>query len=161
MVIGKTLHSIIENAFALKEIEVVHPRLGVACTIDILEECTPIEFKTSRKRIKSSNQIPQSYIEQLQIYMTALQTRCGYLAILNVIDADLKLFRLDMSEMDCAEALEKFRKRKQALEQALEQDNPALLPKLEWQCRTCEYRSKCNGQTSSFASLFTAWNPST
>lgn len=158
MVIGKTLHSIIENAFNFKEVELKHPRLNIQCTIDLLENNIPIEVKTTRKKIESADQIPPSYIEQLLLYMTALETRCGYLAILNVIKADLQLFRFDLNEIDYVETLEKFSRRKQCLEHALKNDTFADLPKLEWQCRTCEYRGRCNGQTSVSTMLSSKWS---
>jgi CRISPR/Cas system-associated exonuclease Cas4 (RecB family) len=141
-IIGKTLHNIIENAFTYTEKEIKN--YGITATIDILEShetAIPIEIKTTRMKINNPQDIPQTYLTQLSYYLAMLDVRCGYLAILNVIDADLKLFLVEIEpELAKREMLGK----KQLLEYALQQKNPYLLPKLEWQCKSCEYREVCN-----------------
>jgi CRISPR-associated protein Cas4 len=141
-VIGKTLHKIIQDAFKYVEVEVEN--YGVKGTIDILEgqqTKIPIEIKTTRKKIENEKDIPPTYLTQLAYYLTLLNTHVGYLVILNVINADLKIFTV---EINLEETKKQLLGKKQLLEYALQHENPMILPKLEWQCLTCEFRSACN-----------------
>jgi CRISPR/Cas system-associated exonuclease Cas4 (RecB family) len=141
-IIGKTLHQIIQNAFAYVEQEVEN--YGIKGTVDILEgheTKIPIEIKTTRRKIQNIKDIPQTYLTQLSYYLVLLDVRVGYLAILNVVDADLKLY---IVEIDIEEAKKEMLGKKALLEYALEQNNPYILPKLDWMCSSCEYKGMCN-----------------
>jgi CRISPR/Cas system-associated exonuclease Cas4 (RecB family) len=140
-IIGKTLHQIIQNAFAYTEQEIEN--YGIKGTVDILEgheTKIPIEIKTTRKKIQNIKDIPPTYLTQLSYYLVLLNCRVGYLAILNVVDADLKLY---VVEIDLEEAKKEMLGKKTLLEYALFNNNPYILPKIEWMCPSCEYRSVC------------------
>jgi CRISPR-associated protein Cas4 len=141
-IIGKTLHQIIQNAFAYVEQEIEN--YGIKGTVDILEgheAKIPIEIKTTRKKIQNIKDIPQTYLTQLAYYLVLLNTHIGYLAILNIVEADLKLY---VVEINIEEVKKEMLGKKALLEYALQNSNPYILPKLEWMCPTCEYRSVCN-----------------
>jgi CRISPR-associated protein Cas4 len=140
-IIGKTLHKIIQDVFKYVEVEIEN--YGIKGTVDILEgnQKTPIEIKTTRKKIETTQDIPTVYLTQLAYYLTLLDTHVGYLVILNVINADLKIFTV---EINLQETKKELLGKKQLLEYALNQENYSILPKLEWMCKTCEFRSVCN-----------------
>jgi len=147
MVIGKTLHNIIEESFQYVEKEVLWNN-EVVCTVDILENGYPIEIKTTRKTIRSPEEIPRTYIEQLQMAMLAVDKPKGYLAILNVRTADLKVWRFEWESENEKEAVNNyFLEKLRLLKKAIELKTPNLLPTLDWQCPSCEYRNICKALT--------------
>jgi hypothetical protein len=141
-IIEKTLQIIMEDTLKFRRKVIMHPKLKIACNIKIASN-VPIEFKTIRKNINDFKEIPRSHIEQLQLYMTAMETQFGSLLILNVVNADLQFYSFYLSETDYVKAVKKFWERKNFLKQALESRDYTILPKLEYQCETCESKTRC------------------
>ena len=143
MVIGKTLHRLIEEAFEYVEQEILW-RNEVVCTVDILRNGCPIEIKTTRKTIRTADEIPPTYVEQLQLAMIALDSPKGYLAVLNVASAELNVWRFEWeNETEKQRVTEYFTRKLELLKKAVELRTPNLLPTLDWMCPTCEYRNVC------------------
>lgn len=147
-VIGKTLHRIIERGFKYKEVEM--EKDGILGTVDIVTlfggRRLVIEIKTTRKFITSPQDIPQSYVEQLKMAIIMAGTDEGLLAILNIITAKIQVWVLRMTEAEKSAFWQEILSRKSLLERAVAERNPLLLPKLQWQCKNCEYRSICEGK---------------
>jgi len=143
MVIGKTLHKIVQEVFKYVEVEV--EKYGVKGTIDILEneKKVPIEIKTTRRKIEAVEDIPAVYLTQLSYYLVLLDVHVGYLVILDIVNADLKMY---LVEIDLEQVKSEMLGKKQLLEYAINQDNFHILPKLDWMCRQCEFRGVCNGR---------------
>ena len=140
--IGKGLHYLYEVLKDyVKEAE-IH-RYGVVGHIDMLGEY-PVELKTSRKNIKSIEDIPENYLRQIGYYCLLTDKTIGYLIHIYIVKPSIKIFKLDYSQV-----IEKYKaeffERLEKLKKALENDDPSILENTNynWECDNCPFRNIC------------------
>ena len=166
--VGKVLHAFVLQTIERKDVDHPHPdihrtdagsehsdRLGVLFSPDSLHEGVIRELKTSRSFYEpKDHEDLRIYIEQLLVYMAAKgHTRSQlWILYLNFRDEDRKTspafraYDISLSEADLEQITVYLRERAAALKQAIETNNPDLLPLCrEWKCgrANCEWYDKC------------------
>jgi hypothetical protein len=119
---------------------------GVHYSIDIFDGF-PIEFKTTRAKVA----ISEHWLRQLIYYMLATNSKIGLLQVQRITprgENPFPAYLVRFNENQRAEWLEDYRVRANKFKEALEKQNPALLPiyrgEKEWVCRECPYRKVCD-----------------
>jgi hypothetical protein len=145
----ETLQKLNGSGVAEKEVEFE----GVKCTIDILDNGVPIEFKTTRAK----NAISEHWIRQLIFYMLAVNSPFGILQIQRIMPSKGKqteeenLFPAYLIELNLEQRtswLADFRQRKDKFLSGLISSDPARVPVYrgegDWLCTECQYKNQCN-----------------
>lgn len=142
-----------EEAVVEKEIEFE----GVKCTIDILENGVPIEFKTTR----AANAIPEHWIRQLIFYMLALNSNKGILQIQRILPAKLGKKRseqevenlfpayiIELGDKEREAWLKDFRERKSKFFESYQREDitsaPIFRGEGNWLCMDCPAKEMCD-----------------
>jgi hypothetical protein len=148
---GARRHEALESMYgAVAEKEVVFE--GVHCTLDLLDNGIPIEFKTTR----AAKAISPHYIRQLVYYMLALRSSVGLLQVQRINHPRARdtqwnpfpAYGVCLTEQQRKAWLEDFRRRRDEFNGALQAKDPSLAPIYrgdgEWICRECTYRAECD-----------------
>jgi len=139
--IGRAMHGVMEENFESTEVE---RTFGPAVShIDVIYETQPIEFKTTRKRIKSYTDIPDVWIKQVKLECVFTNSKVGWLVILEIIPALITVWKLDLTYDDLSRTGSTYLEYIERLQAAIEDKNPHLLEPLRWQCKGCTYRNNC------------------
>ena len=160
--IGKILHMLVLSAmrgstdFTESDTK-VGEQLGIQYSIDHIEEGNPVELKTHRgQREPKPGRIQEEfthYLDQLAIYMVMENKLVGELWVLfiNLLNEagktfpEVRCYRVEMTEEQFYEVERQVVATREALEDAIEQDDPRGLEHcISWLCSTnCAYWSQC------------------
>ena len=131
---------------------------GINITPDFLPSYTeggpPGELKSTRMKPPTSIEtinLPESWVEQIMGYCKASKVTEYDLAVMHIIPADLKTYRLsfDQEEIDSFWTEYVLERRNYYLEAvALLQQPTAFQWCKEWECKNCRYRLRCDVQAS-------------
>jgi len=149
--IGKALHIALEGNFESKEVvrEIKNPTKGLPdyqTHIDVVEGKEPIEFKTTRKKIRTEKDLAPTWIKQLTYECVFSNSKVGWLCVLEVITALVTVWKLELEANDLELARIELMKKFQLIEWAIRDENPHLLEipnSLRWMCRDCLYKVDC------------------
>ena len=108
-----------------------------------------IEVKSTRARTRDPQEM-KHWVDQLKGYCALGRAREGVLVALHLMGdyrnrkAELKVHRFEFDEEELEEMREYLRKRREALERALESgEAPPPEPSYKWECNYCPYRELC------------------
>ncbi len=149
----ETLQKLYGQGVMEKEVEFE----GVKCTIDILDNGTPIEFKTTRAKLA----ISEHWIRQLIFYMIAVNSNKGILQIQRIMPSKrakrkkeqeeenlFPAFVIELNEEQREKWHEDFKERKDRFLSAYQSKDPSKAPifrgENNWVCLECPYRAECD-----------------
>jgi len=145
----ETLQKLNGSGVTEKEVEFE----GVKCTIDVLDNGTPIEFKTTRAK----NAISEHWIRQLIFYMLSVNSSFGVLQIQRIMpgrgkqNEEENLFPAYLVELNAeqrAKWLADFRQKREIVLSGLLSHDPSKAPVYRgegnWVCLECPYKTQCN-----------------
>lgn len=145
MLSGTGFHQLFAKAISSEEfIEQFLEFEGIVGKVDIYEDM-PTELKTTGSMPSDVVSQRPGYIDQLGMYCTMANRTEGRLLIYRRSyygqEAELRAYDVEFSDPG-AIASEMFRRR-DALREAIEQENPASLPRCEWLTIGCDYSDIC------------------
>lgn len=147
-VVGKAHHSALQVLRGhLSEMRV--KKYGVSGTIDLFKD-VPIEIKSTRKNVESVSDISPLYLRQLAYYGVMMGSLAGKLAILNIIQANFRVFDVAYSEDEFDRNSEEFFGRRDLLLKAVRENNVSIIPppppEEKWQCKDCRKGKFCQAE---------------
>ncbi len=103
-----------------------------------------VEVK-STKNIAFQQRPSHSHIMQLQFYMYVSNIHSGVLLYVDKNNLLTKSFDIEYDEETGKQIIERFRRLHASLKNnSLPADEAKLLDEMQWMCRFCEYRDKCD-----------------
>ena len=103
-----------------------------------------IEVKSS-KNIFYQNEPSHSHVMQLQLYMYATGEHTGVVLYVDKSNLQTKAFEVEYNEATALQIIERFKRLHAALQNnTLPADEAKLARELNWLCRFCEYKDKCD-----------------
>lgn len=146
----ETLQKLYGRGVAEKEVQFE----GVKCTIDILDNGIPIEFKTTR----AATAISEHWIRQLIFYMLAVESGKGILQIQRIMPSKMRkreeqanLFPAYVIQLDQKGRefwFRNFRERKSAFFEAHRSKDllraPIYRGENKWLCFDCSFKAECD-----------------
>lgn len=103
-----------------------------------------VEVK-STKNIKYQNEPSHSHVMQLQLYMHATNVHSGVVLYVDKSSLQTRAFEIEYSEATALQIIERFKRLHKTLkENELPPEEAKLARELNWLCRFCEYRDKCD-----------------
>jgi len=139
--IGKAMHNIMEKNFEISEKEFTFG--GAVCHIDVLFESEPIEFKTTRKTVKTKEDFADTWIKQLALECVFANSKVGWLCILEIIPALITVWKFEFSYDDLAKYGGAYLDFLERCKKAIKDKNPYLLVPLSWFSKGCTYVESC------------------
>lgn len=142
LLIGTLAHIALHKNFDAQE--KIFDLDGMDVTIDaILSQVNiehPIESKTTRKRIYRKEDIPEEWLQQLAIAMTAMDIDTGYLMIFNVITFSITVWEINMRRDEREMFYYAAKWQKDSILDAVVKRKPELLSPKRSECQWCQYR---------------------
>jgi CRISPR/Cas system-associated exonuclease Cas4 (RecB family) len=103
-----------------------------------------VEVK-SVKSVAYQQRPSHNHIMQLQFYMFVTNIHSGILLYIDKTTLQTKAFEINYDEATGRQIIERFRRLHNALKNnKLPPDEAKLLDEMNWMCRFCEYREKCD-----------------
>lgn len=140
LLLGELCHIALHKYFDAQE---KHFDLGgTAITVDAIFGNTPIETKSTRKKIYRREDLLNDWIEQLGIAMAIMNSNVGYLMIMNIITFSLTVWKVTMSNDELSMFANSCQFQAFTIADSINKKNPCLLTPKYSECAMCSYRPK-------------------
>jgi len=139
--IGRAMHTVMEENFEITEKEFTFA--GAVCHIDVLFNSEPIEFKTTRKTIRTKEDLSDVWLKQVILECIFANSRVGWLCVLEIIPALITVWKVDLDYSDLFESGKAYLDFLSRCKLAVKTKNPYLLIPLAWFSKGCTYIEDC------------------
>jgi len=142
--VGTSIHRAIQRDEIMTEVRV--EKDGIVGTVDEIYGDAIVEYKSTRGVVEPK----ENWVYQCMAYCYMTGKKIAYLVVVDVIRADITVFKLKFDDDELRENWNWIVARKTILEQCLKNKNPPPIEMskvYDWECKICRWRDICVGKS--------------